>query len=220
MLAMRSISVIISIISIMLLAGCATLQNSLNQKEIANLRIDRVKVSFEPNAAVLWPKVEQAYVASLPPDKNARKFGPADLGVSGGGDEQDSEYAAKAATPEAKAHLRERLVAMIKSRLQRDVLGAFQGGARAAELRVRVRSFAIPSPIQRVLVGGQPALVATTTLHDAKTGKKLALMKATAAGYAGGGLIGVAVDQAFSDLDDRVMSRYVRDVHNWLQKRQ
>lgn len=82
----RSISIVIWIMTAKLLVGCETLQNSLSPREIANLRIDRVKVAFEPNAVVVWPKVEQAYVAALPPDKYKKQIDYTDDGdnVSGG----------------------------------------------------------------------------------------------------------------------------------------
>ena len=76
----------------------------------------------------------------------------------------------------------------------------------------------IPSAIQRIALGGTPLLGAITVLKDGSTGSELGKLDRQAAAYAGQGWAGVAVDQAFADLEDRVLDTYVSQVQTWLSK--
>lgn len=92
-------------------------------------------------------------------------------------------------------------------------------GTREVKLEVEVHSFLIPTAIQRVVVGGTPMMGAMTYLRDARTGAQLAKLDRMASGMAGNGVLGVLVDQAFSDLDDRVLDRWIEQVESWLLKK-
>jgi hypothetical protein len=125
------------------------------------------------------------------------------------------EYASLVNTPEAQAYVRDKLASKLKERLQAEVIPHFQG-TRRARLDVHVVGFVIPNAAQRVVLGGNPMLGAITTLKDAQTGAELAKSDRLAAAYAGQGVLGVLADQAFSDLEDRVMDTYVAQVQGWL----
>jgi hypothetical protein len=98
------------------------------------------------------------------------------------------------------------------------VLPKYSGGTRPVRLEIEIKLFRIPSPLQRIVLGGSPGFVAVTVLRDAATGKELARDERPAVSYAGNGIIGVAVDQAFDDLEDRVLDQYVANVRSWLSE--
>ncbi|MGD9785099.1 MAG: hypothetical protein AB7E80_16180 [Hyphomicrobiaceae bacterium] len=201
------------------LAGCATIQNSLDAKDIAALRIVEAEVLVTPATTIWWGngerefvekvKAGQAHVGALPVKKAALQVGS----------EQDptGDYNRIIESPEAQQYLRDRLRSMIEQRVRSDVLPQFQG-TRAAKLEVHVVNFTIPSPLQRVALGGTPVMGAVTVLKDAETGKELAKMDRVASGVAGTGLVGVLADQAFADLEVRVLDNYVTQVRGWLGK--
>ena len=83
-------------------------------------------------------------------------------------------------------------------------------------MEVEVRGFVIPSPLQRVAFGGNPLLETTTQLRDVTTGEVIGKLDRLAAATAGNGLLGVAIDQAGDDLEDRVLDAYVSNVRTWL----
>jgi hypothetical protein len=197
------------------LGGCATVQNSLSVAEVASLRIEQVEISYSPEAHIWWGRAEREYAetaqaASATKPKKVR-VNSDDAGAAA------SEHAKLVESPEAKAAIRQRLSAMVKQGLEREVLPKYRG-TRSAQLEVKIVSFVIPSAAQRIVFGGTPMLGAVTVLKDAKTGAILASSDRLAAGPAGNGLIGVAVDQGFSDLEDRVLNAYVANVNAWLSK--
>lgn len=49
------------------------------------------------------------------------------------------------------------------------------------------------------------------------TGAELGKLDRMAGAMAGNGILGVAVDQAFSDLEDRVLEAYTQNVLDWLR---
>src|SRR5262249_36629349 len=116
----------------------------------------------------------------------------------------------------AKAYLRDKLAAMLKDRVVHFVSPKFKG-ARPVRIEIEVHSFVIPSPLQRIALGGTPALFAITYLKDAATGAELAKLDRGAAGMAFNGVIGVLVDQAGDDLEDRVLDNYVEHLLTWLE---
>ena len=118
-------------------------------------------------------------------------------------------------TPAAQAYVRDKLTAMIKGRLQQAVLPKFKG-SRAVRLEIEVHGFHIPSPLQRIALGGTPMLGTITVLRDAKTGKELGKLDRNNAAIAGNGILGVVVDQGFSDLEDRVLDKYMENILAWL----
>ena len=120
-------------------------------------------------------------------------------------------------TPEAKAFLRQKLTGMIRDRINREVVPQFTG-TRGARLEINVVSFFIPSPLQRVALGGSPTMAAARTLKDARTGAELAKLDQMSAGMAGNGILGVAIDQGFSDLEDRVLDNFTAQTKKWLLK--
>jgi len=108
---------------------------------------------------------------------------------------------------------------MVKERLQKEVLPDFKGN-RPVVLEVVVYGLHIPSAAQRVVLRGSPTFSALRTLKDAKTGAELAKLDQNAAGFAGNGLLGVAIDQVFPDLEDRVIGAWIGQTKIWLHQPQ
>jgi hypothetical protein len=205
-------SIFIGILIAAALSGCATSVNKLSKTEIATLNITSVDIRFAPNAEIWWGKAEREYAAQpgVQPPSSAPKETAALPGNRDGDD-----YREVMDTPEAKQYLRDKLAGMIRARVEQTVLPEFRG-TRNVRLDIEVHNFHIPSPLQRIALGGGPMLGAVTTLKDATTGEELGKLDRMAASIAGNGVLGVLVDQAFSDLEDRVVEQYVSNVRNWL----
>lgn len=206
-----------------LVAGCATSTNLLNEQEIAGLRIEKIEVLFKPDAQIWWGKPEKEFVerelarrASQPGQK---KRAPSVVDVSdSGGNAISAEYNAIAESAEAKAYIRAELTRLVKERLEREVVPEFKG-SRPVVLEITVVGFVIPSAAQRLVLGGNPVFTALRVLKDAKTGAELGkLDQATAAG-AGQGIVGVAIEQALPDLEERLLGVFVDQTKRWLLKK-
>jgi hypothetical protein len=202
------------------LAACASSTNLLSEAEVKGMRIERIDVSYRPDAIIWWGKAEREFVErelskkSGTPGKAKRPPSVTDASNTGE-DAISAEYNRIADSPEAKAHLRETLARLVKERLQKEVVPEFKG-TRPAVLEVVVVGFHIPSAAQRVVLGGAPTFGALRILKDAKTGKELAKLDQNAAGFAGNGLLGVAIDQALPDLEDRVIAAWIAQTKTWL----
>ncbi len=207
--------IIVGIVVAAALAGCATSVNSLTTAEIETINIQSVDIKYTPGARIWWGTAEREYAATVAPPP-APKVKPTTEIKSVPGDSDSDAYRELMSTPEAKAYVREKLARMLKERLDRNVLPEYRGGTRPVRLEIEIKRFHIPSALQRIALGGSPGLLATAVLRDAATGKELARDERGAAAYAGNGIIGVAVDQAFDDLEDRVIDRYAANVSEWL----
>jgi hypothetical protein len=200
---------VFALIAVAALAGCATPKINLSQTELATLDIQRVDVSFAPNAHLWWGNAEREYAAKVgapPPDPQADPDLP--------GERDGDAYRDLMDSPEAKKYLRKKLARMLQDRLGH--LVAEHQGTRPARLEVVVRTFIIPSPLQRIALGGSPRLRASIVLRDAVTGQELGKYNGGAAGYAGHGIAGVLADQLGDDLEDRVLDQYDKTVSGWL----
>jgi hypothetical protein len=196
-------------------AGCATSTNSLSKLELEQIFIESVDVRYAPNAEIWWGNAEREYAAKVTAEGKApKKKGSSDLP----GDNSGDDYREIMSTPEAQAYLRDKLAGLIKQRFSQDVSPHFRG-TRAMRVEVEVHNFTIPSPLQRVALGGTPMLFAITVLKDAATGKEVAKLDKGAAGMAFGGVLGVALDQGLPDLEDRVLDAYSQNVSEWLKAR-
>jgi hypothetical protein len=203
-------------------SGCATSVNSLSKSEIATINIQSVDVRYVPNAHIWWGTAEREYAAKVgapqhdkPQDKKGKKTEDKTEGKDLPGERDGDAYRDLMSTPAAQAYVRDKLTGMIKAHLQHRVLPLFQG-TRAVRLEIEVHSFHIPSPLQRIALGGAPTLMTVTVLKDAATGKELAKLDKGNAGMAFGGVLGVAVDQAMPDLEQRVLENYMDNILAWL----
>jgi hypothetical protein len=198
-------------VALVAIAGCATSIVGLSKSEIASLNIQSVEVKYIPDAHIWWGTAEREYAAKAWVPSKHEKTSVTDLP----GEREGDAYRDFMTTPAAQAYVRDKLTGMIKSRLQKEVLPRFKG-TRAVRLEIEVHSFHIPSPLQRIAIGGAPTLETVTVLRDAKTGVELGKLDRGAAAAAGNGLLAVVVDQAFSDLEDRVLDNYMQNIPGWL----
>ncbi len=201
----------------LLLAGCATASMSLSPEELQAIRIERVDVTYSPDAFISWEKVETPYVERVQAAKTSSgKPKPWKQVMQEDEEAAKNEYQTIINSPEGKQYKQNMLSAELKKRITATILPKYQGTRRVV-MEITVFSLSIPGPVQRVVLGGTPMLGAITVLKDANTGKELAKLDRMAAAHAGNGLLGVLVDQAFSDLEDRVFNAYLSNVSNWLQ---
>lgn len=209
--------VAVALAALLALAGCATIDNPLSQQDIAALRLTEVEVKYAPGYGIQWLKAEQEYADKVKPGLRERPM-QKEPGA-GTVDQSDDPYQIAIKSPEGQAYIRDKLTAALKDRVKRQIMPKLAAGTRAVKLEVEVHSFIIPSAVQRVVLGGTPMLAALVTLRDAKTGAQLAKLDRIAAGMAGNGVLGVLVDQAFSDLEDRVLDKWTENVEGWLLKK-
>jgi hypothetical protein len=184
------------------LTGCVTTaENSLSANDVAGMKLTGVNVSFAPDAGVQWEDGIRAYATS--------KAIP------------DDQIATATNTPEGKAYVQTMLAPFIKTGVTKSLNGQFNG-TRPVRLEVVVKSFAVASAVQRILIGGGRGMIADATLVDAKTGAVIvAYPQLFAATYAGQGIVGTAVQAAFDNASEQSVAeklafRYGEIYKRWL----
>ncbi len=208
----------------LLLAACSTSTNLLNEGEIAGLRIERVDIVYRPDAVIWWGKPEREYVEQELARRAAKPGAPKKRAPSvtdasdSGQNAVSAEYNQIAESPEAKAYARDTLTKLVKQRVDKEIVPEFKG-TRPVVLEITVFSFVIPSAAQRLVLGGTPMFLALRVLKDAKTGAELGKLDQGSAAGAGQGILGVAIEQAMPDLEDRLLAVFVTQTKNWLLKR-
>ncbi|HTB02433.1 MAG TPA: hypothetical protein VK804_18360 [Bradyrhizobium sp.] len=184
------------------LAGCVTTaENSLSQNDIASMKLTGITVSFAPDAGVQWEDGIRAYATAK--------------AIS------DDQIATATNTPEGNAYVRTMLAPVIQTGVSKSMAGQLVG-SRPVRLDVVVKSFALSSAVQRILIGGGRGMVADANLVDARTGAIIiAYPNLVAASYAGQGIVGTAVQAAIDSSSDqsvaeKLASRYGNIYRNWL----
>jgi hypothetical protein len=184
------------------LAGCVTTaENSLSQNDIASMKLTGVTVSFAPDAGVQWEDGIRAYAT-------AKAI-------------TDDQIATATNTPEGKAYVQTMLAPVIKTGVAKSMTGQLNG-SRPVRLDVVVKSFALSSAMQRILIGGGRGMIADANLVDARTGAIIvAYPELVAATYAGQGVLGTAVQAAFDNASEQSVAeklayRYGEIYRNWL----
>lgn len=199
-----------------LLSGCVTSVNKLSDTELASLKIVGYDIRFTPDARIRWANARNDYLRR--PEVAAEVKRVSKKAEERADDFEQDEAGATAKvmeSPAARAYMRKRLSDLVKRHLDQGVRPHYQG-TRPVKIDILINGFSIPSAVARVLIGGAPVFAAVTVLKDAKTGAELGKLDRVSAGYAGNGLLGVALDQAGSDLEDRVLGNYARNILNWL----
>jgi hypothetical protein len=202
------------------LQGCVAPQIAgLSYAEVQALKIETVEVSADPEGNIWWGKAEREYaekVKDLPPVAGNGKPKKAEEPVDAA-----AAHAAVVESPEGKAFLRQKISGMMKERLVKVVVPQYQG-TRRVKLLVVIKGMVIPSAAQRVVFGGVPMISGYASVVDVATGAVLGKTPENspllAAAPAGNGWLGVLVDQAFADLEDRLMDSFADRVVKWLPK--
>jgi hypothetical protein len=183
------------------LAGCVTVENSLSQNDVADMKLTGVAVNIDPAAMIIWDDGLRAYAAAK--------------GV------QDDQIMGIARTPEAKAYVQNALAARVKTGVERVMAGTLIG-RRPVRLDVTVRRFEIAGPLMSILIGGARGMTADATLVDARTGAVIITSpKESVTLAAGSGLLGTAVQAAIDSssdqtVADKVIATFGQDYRRWL----
>jgi hypothetical protein len=184
------------------LTGCVTTaENALSANDIAAMKLTGVNVSFAPDAGVQWEDGIRAYATSK--------------AIT------DDQIAVATNTPEGKAYVQAMLAPVIKTGVTKSLNGQLIG-TRPVRLEVVVKSFALSSAVQRILIGGGRGMVADATLVDARTGAVIvAYPQLIAASYAGQGIVGTAVQAAIDNASEQSVAeklayRYGEIYKRWL----
>lgn len=187
----------------LVLSACHTVApNTLSPQETANLRFTGLEVHVPPDAAIRWSSAEDDYLRS-------RKLSPTDPAL--------------AATPEARAYLRDLAARRLKRALER-VIASRPEGSRPVRLVTTINRVDIPSAAQRILIGGHPTVQADIAVIDAHSGAVLTTYKgAIGTRTAGQGAMTIVdslmVSAGADDLFDRAANDYAEGFRSWLAPR-
>ena len=190
--------------AVLALAGCVTAENSLSQNDIAGMKLAGVTVGFAPDAMVQWEDGIRAYAT-------AKAI-------------TDDQIATATNTPEGKAYVRNMLAPKIKGAIEQKMAGQLNG-SRPVRLEVVVKSFALASAVQRILIGGGRGMVADANLVDARTGAViLAYKDMNVNQVVGNGIVGTAVQAAIDSASERspaekLADQYGENYRAWLLRR-
>jgi hypothetical protein len=187
---------------VLALAGCVTTaENSLSQNDVAGMKLTGVTVSFTPDALVQWEDGIRAYAT-------AKAI-------------TDDQIATATNTPEGKAYVRNMLAPRIKAGIEKVMAGQLNG-SRPVRLDVIVKSFAISSAVQRILIGGGRGMTADANLVDARTGAVIVTNPDLRTFLmAGQGIVGTAVQAAIDNASEqsvveKIVTRYGESYRDWL----
>jgi len=182
-------------------AGCVTVDNSLSEADVADMKLTAVSVNVDPGAMIIWEDGLRAYAAAK--------------GVP------DDQIMGIAKTPDARSYVRNALAARVKAGVERVMAGTLIG-RRPVRLEVTVRNFEIAGPLMSILIGGGRGMTADATLVDARTGAVIITSpKESIALPAGSGLIGTALQAAVDNasdqsVTDKVVETFGKDYRRWL----
>ncbi|MGX5773277.1 hypothetical protein [Methylorubrum zatmanii] len=182
------------------LSACTTVApNTLSPQDTANLRFTSVEVRVPPQTPIRWSSAEDDYL-------RARGLSLTDPAL--------------AATPEARAHLRDLAASRLKRALER-VIARRPQGTRPVRLVATMTQVDIPSVAQRILIGGHPTVRADIEVVDARSGAVLTTYRgAVGLRPAGQGVMAladsIAVSAGADDLFDRAASGYADGFEGWL----
>lgn len=186
----------------LLMAGCATVPNSLSPGEVQSFKLAGVSAGFAPDAGINWHDGYRAYATakSIP----------------------DHEIANATGSEEAKAHVRGLLGARVKEAMERQMSGVLNG-SRPVRIDITVRSFEISSAVQRVLIGGGYGMTGDVSVVDAKSGATLVaypnlVAMVPALQGVGGALIQAAYDSG-NPPADRIVNGFAEKFRDWLLKK-
>jgi hypothetical protein len=184
------------------LTGCVTAENTLSANDIAAMKLTGVTVAYAPDALVRWDDGIRAYAASK---------GVPDTSL------------VPTYTPEGKAYMQALLAPRIKAGVEQATAGELNG-TRPVRLELVVRYFTISPALQRIVLGGGHDMRADANLVDARTGAIIIANPKLGVVMAGGdGLIGAAVEGAFTNGGDTTVERlagiYGKTYRNWLLRR-
>ena len=190
---------------VLALAGCVTTaENSLSQNDIAGMKLTGVTVGFAPDAQVQWEEGIRAYAT-------AKAI-------------TDDQIATATNTPEGKAYVQNMLAPRISAEIEKVMAGQLIG-TRPVRLDVTVKTFALSSAVQRILIGGGRGMVADANRVDARTGAIIiANPDLRAVLFAGQGIVGTAVQAAIDssstqNVVEKLVDRYGESYRDWLLRR-
>ena len=184
------------------LAACVTTaENSLSQNDIAGMKLAGITVSYVPDARIQWEEGIRAYAT-------ARAI-------------TDDQIATATDTAEGRAYVQNMLAPRIKAGIEKVMAGQLNG-SRPVRLEIVVKSFAISSAVQRILIGGGRGMTADANLVDARTGAIIiANPDLRAFLFAGQGIVGTAVQAAVDNASaqsvvEKVVIKYGENYRDWL----
>lgn len=200
----------------MLLAGCATIpSNPLAVDRVGMMHLEAVDVEVAPDGSIWWGEAErrfaEAHRETVVAELRKTRAGAAEV-------EQDAA-AAVANSPQAKEHVRNEAASRLQAVMLKEVSQPMRG-AEPVRLKVTIHTLRMPSAAQRLVVGGQPILVATVKLVEGPSGREIASYpNLTTVAYAGNGWAGVLVDQfVVDDFYDNLATQFAGQYRQWLIK--
>jgi hypothetical protein len=183
-----------------LLAGCVTTaENTLSPERRAALKIESVKVTFAPNAALSWAHADSEFDrAKLSGDGTAAYLR---------GEQQAGEK---------RAFVEQKAAAKITQAFQKQVVPSFHG-TEPARVEVVVKSLDIPSTARQVMLGGHHRIGAEITVVNAKSGEMILRAPDFQGQSAGAGAYSLVLDRMLPDPIDRAAATLANSYRAWLE---
>lgn len=187
-------------------SACVTVPpNPLTAEQRSGLQVTEVRVTFAPTTRLEWADYVNETAGGA-----SRAAAAAD---------EASPVATSLDPAQSDALLR----TVVSDRVSSAVREAFRtrpAGARPVRVEVQVNHLLVPSAIQRILIGGPPALRAEAVVVDARTGAPIvSYPESQSVGVAGAGPLGVVVDRAITGQTgqvDRVANSWAARFADWL----
>ena len=136
----------------------------------------------------------------------------------------DDQIATAADTPEGNAFVQNMLAPRIKAGVEKVMAGQLNG-TRSVRLDIVVKTFAMASAVQQILIGGGRGMIADANLVDARTGACIiANHDLRAVFLVGKGIVGTAVQAAIDssstqNVVEKLVDRYGESYRDWLLRR-
>ncbi len=217
------LSVLAAGLACLALGACATgPANPLTAEQIRDLGVEVVEVNIRPDTRLWWGEAEREYARSQGCSPPERTSGSREVGAGPGASrkksDNDCDYSALVNSPEAKAYVKERAVAVMKQQFEKAMMPAFEGPDPAVAV-VDIKNVHIVSGGQALILGGSHVMEINFELKDRVNGKGLAAYynMVTTAGYAPGGLLAIAVELMSNDPFERMSADLAVKARDWLK---
>lgn len=197
----------------LLVSGCANApQIPLSLKQVQDLKVTSVEVTYAPDANIAWSAEEAAFAKS----KGYVDAGSAEAAANAA---KSPNYEELINSPQSKQHQKDLLAPRVKSAFDR-VLAGRSAGTQPVKVVVVIKEMSASPDAQCVAIGGVRMIVGQAKLVDA-SGKTLAshdslIGRAQCAGALTAGVLAAAISAAQGDPIDVMSESMAANFNTWL----
>jgi hypothetical protein len=196
-----------------ILSGCASApQMPLSVKQVQDLKVTSVEVTYASDAIIAWSDEEAAF---------AKSKGYTDAGspVAAANETKKLNYGQLINSPESKQHQKELLAPRVKTAFDAAIVGN-SAGTQPVKVLVVVKEMSASPAAQCGVIGGARYIVGNASLVDA-SGKTLATYEnvrggAMCAGVINAGVLAAAMSASQGDPIDALTADMAKNFKTWL----